>query len=242
MKKKVIFLTLAVIAAAALSACASTTAPAAASGEKELRTISVNGTGTVSLTPDMAIVQIGVQTEAADSQEAVAANNAAANLIMAAMSELGIEEGDLKTTNFSVYPRTRYDDNGEIIDVTYTVNNTVQVTVRQLDLLGDVLNEAVLAGANNIGGIQFDLSDREAAYTQAMEQAMANARARAEVLAGAGEVEIVGVQTINAYIGGGGIIARNTFAEAGIGGAQNVPVSSGEMEITVEVNVTFEIN
>jgi uncharacterized protein YggE len=75
-----------------------------------------------------------------------------------------------------------------------------------------------------------------------MELAMANARTRADVLAGAGEVEITAVQTISTYIGGGGVIARNAIAEYAMESAESVPVSSGEMEITVEVNVTFEIN
>jgi len=241
MKTKYFFIALTMLLAAGLTACASTAAPSG-SNDSNLRTVSVNGTGTVSLTPDMAVVQIGVQTQAADSQQAAAENNDVTNLIMAAMTEMGIDQGDLKTTSFSIYPYTRYNDSGEITEVTYTVNNTVQVTVRQLDLLGDVLSEAIAAGANSIGGIEFDLSEKEAAYADAMEMAMANARARAEVLAGAGEVEITGVHTISSYIGGGGVIARNAIAEAGIGGAQSVPVSSGEMEITVEVNVTFEIN
>jgi uncharacterized protein YggE len=240
MNKKTIIFTLVALAAISLTACASGAAPA--SRDTELRSISVNGTGTVSLTPDMAIVHIGVETQNEDAQAAVAENNAIADLIMAAMSELGIPDGDLKTINFSVYPRTRYNDEGEITSISYSVNNSVQVTVRQLDILGEVFSEAVEAGANNIGGIQFDITDREAAYAQAMEQAMENARSRAEVLAGAGEVEISSVHTINTYIGGGGIINRNAVAEfAAAGGMGNVPVSSGEMEITVDVNVVFEI-
>ena len=240
MNKNIKIFTLIAVIALGLTACVG--APGTVKSADELRTIAVNGTGTISLTPDMAIVKIGVETQDEDAQTAVANNNDIAEQIMAAMTELGIPDGDLKTTNFSVYPLTRYNDEGEITSISYRVNNSVQVTVRQLDLLGDVFSEAVEAGANNIGGIQFDITNREEAYAQAMEQAMANARSRAEVLAGAENVEIKQVHTISSFVGGGGIIARNAISEMAVmdsGGS--VPVSSGEMEITVEVNVVFEI-
>ena len=169
-------------------------------------------------------------------------NSAIVDQITAAMIELGITEADLKTTNFSVYPNSRFDGEGEIGEITYMVNNSVEVTVRDLEIIGDVLAEAVAAGANNIYGIQFDVADREEAYAQAMELAIENARGRAEVLAGAGEVEIKDVHTISSYIGGGGIFAggRNMSFDM-VESAASVPVSPGEMEIVVDVTVVYEI-
>jgi uncharacterized protein YggE len=223
-----------------LSACAGA---AASPGQPEhVRSISVNGTGSITVTPDMAVVWVGVQTMAEDAQRAVDQNNDISAAIMAAVSELGVAANDVQTTNFSVWPDMRYDENGQITEIHYMVNNTVQVTVRQLDLLGDVLSEAVEAGANSISGIQFDLADREAANAQALELAMANAHSRAEVFAGAADVEIGEVQSLSTYIGGYYAPYRDMgFGYGGMGGAEGVSVLPGEMEIVVEVNVVFEI-
>jgi uncharacterized protein YggE len=239
MNKKTILFTLIAILAVSLSACASAAAPG---GDASVRSISVNGTGKITLSPDMAVVSVGIQTQADDAQTAVNENNTIVAEITAAMSELGIAEEDLKTINFSVYPNTRYDELGGIGDISYMVNNSVEVTVRDLEIIGDVLSEAVAAGANNIHGIQFDVSDREAAYAQAMELAVENARSRAEVLAGAGEVEIKDVHTLSSYIGGGMIFGggRNMSFDM-VESAASVPVSPGEMEIVVDVTVVYEI-
>jgi uncharacterized protein YggE len=239
MNKKTILFTLIAILAVSLSACASAAAPG---GDASVRSISVNGTGKITLSPDMAVVSVGIQTQAEDAQTAVDENNTIVAQITAVMSELGIAEEDMKTTNFSVFPNTRYDELGGIGDISYMVNNSVEVTVRDLEIIGDVLAEAVAAGANNIHGIQFDVSDREAAYAQAMELAVENARSRAEVLAGAGEVEIKDVHTISSYIGGGMPFGggRNMSFDM-VESAASVPVSPGEMEIVVDVTVVYEI-
>jgi uncharacterized protein YggE len=240
MNKKTMLFTLIAILAVSLSACASGAAPG--SGDAGVRSISVNGTGKIALSPDMAVVSVGIQTQAEDAQAAVDENNTIVAEITAAMAELGIAEEDLKTTNFSVYPNTRYDEAGGIGDISYMVNNSVEVTVRDLEIIGDVLAEAVAAGANNIHGIHFDVSDREEAYAQAMELAVENARVRAEVLAGAGEVEIKDVYTISSYIGGGMVFggSRNMSFDM-VESAASVPVSPGEMEIVVDVTVVYEI-
>jgi uncharacterized protein YggE len=239
MNKKIMLLTLIAILAVSLSACASAAAPG---GAASVRSISVNGTGKITLSPDMAVVSVGIQTQGEDAQSAVDENNTIVAEITAAMTELGIAEEDLKTTNFSVYPNSRFDEAGGIGDISYMVNNSVEVTVRDLEIIGDVLAEAVSAGANNIHGIQFDVADREEAYAQAMELAVENARGRAEVLAGAGEVELKDVHTISTYIGGGGIFngSRNMSFDM-VESAASVPVSPGEMEIVVDVTVVYEI-
>jgi uncharacterized protein YggE len=240
MSKKTTIYTLIAIIAVSLSACASAASPA--SGDANLRSISVNGTGMITLSPDMAVVSIGVQTQAVEAQSAVDENNAIVAEITSAMTELGIAEEDLKTTNFSVYPNTRYDEEGNIGDISYMVNNSVEVTVRDLEIIGDVLSESVATGANNIHGIQFDVADRESAYAEAMELAVENARGRAEVLAGAGEVAIQEVHTISTYIGGGRLFNGSRNMEFAVAdGAGGVPVSPGEMEIVVDVTVVYEI-
>jgi uncharacterized protein YggE len=162
---------------------------------------------------------------------------------MAAIKGFGIADEDVKTSNFSVYPRQIYGPEGEIIDTQYIVQNTVVVTVKDLDILGELLGAVVDAGANTINGITFDLSDRETAIAQAMESAMENAKTRAETLATAAGATLGDVQLISSYVGGGGYtVAASKAAYDGVGGAGvEVPVSPGEMEIQVDVSVVYEL-
>ena len=112
-----------------------------------------------------------------------------------------------------------------------------------LDLanIGAVLDAAVQAGANSISGIRFDVEDREAAQQQAMTAAVENARERAEVLAGAADVTVGQVLSIQSYLGGGTPIPfERNFAMADAA-AMEVPISPGEMLISVDVSVIYEI-
>ena len=241
MKNKGLVFSILIIAALALAACGST---AATSGSSEPRTVSVNGTGTVILAPDMAIINVGVVSEAEDSVAASEANAELVEEIKAALINLGVAESDLKTTNFSVYPMQQHDDQGQITSILYRVENNMQVKVRDLDNLGTILDGAIGAGANSIYGVQFDLSDREAANAQAIEAAMENAQGRAGVLAQAAGAELGEIQSVSTYLYGGGVPARfaEAAAEEGIGMGGSVPITPGEMEIQVEVTVVYAIN
>jgi len=209
--------------------------------QQEPRTLSVNGNGTITLEPDIASINIGVQTEGANAQEAVNSNNEQSQQLFRALSGVGIADEDIKTSNFSIYPRQERDNEGQPTGITYVVNNTVSVTVRDLDQIGSILDSAVQVGANTINGIQFDVEDREAAQQQAMVAAVENARARAEVLATAADVSLGDVLSIQTYLGSATPIPyEKTFAMADTA-ASSVPVSPGEMQIMVDVSVVYEI-
>ena len=236
--KKTLLVASVFLVAVVLGGCA-TSSLAPANGVE--RTISVNGSGSVNLEPDMATIQIGVTTENADAAEAVSQNNTQAQQVRDALEAFGIEPKDIQTTNFFIYPQQNYGPEGRQEGVTYRVENTVMVTVRNLDNLGEILNEVVAAGANTISNISFDVEDRETALMQAMELAVDNARQRAETLAGAAEVEIGDVQTLSTTISGGGIeqqFARDMVQEAA---ASSVPISAGQLQINVQVAVVFEL-
>jgi uncharacterized protein len=205
------------------------------------RTISVNGSGVVSLTPDIATISIGVRTENADASEAVSSNNSQAAQVMAALESFGIAEEDIQTSNFSIYPRQDYNREGELIGTTYVVDNTVIVKVRDLDQVGAVLDASVRAGANSIGGISFTVEDSSEAYNQALEAAFASARSRAQALASAAGVQLGDVQTISSYVSGGPIpVVRDAHVQIELMAA-DVPISPGQTDITVEVSVVFAI-
>jgi uncharacterized protein YggE len=205
------------------------------------RTLSVTGSGIAYLTPDIAYVTIGVHTENKNAAEAVAANNSAAEEVMSALRELGIDAKDIQTTNFSIYPQQQYDSEGKPTgEITYIVDNSVRVTVRDLGQIGDVLDASVQAGANSISGIQFDVQDKTAALSEARQAAMQAAETKAQELAEAAGVTLGDVQTISEFSGyPTPLTVEKTMVMAEA--AQSVPVSTGQMTVSVDVNVVYEI-
>jgi uncharacterized protein YggE len=244
MRTKTFTLSLSLILLALLIGACTTAqaAPLTQEGEPAAvnRNITVNGTGVITLSPDLARISIGVQTQDADANRAVADNSDQAQEVVDTLLDFGIEQEDIRTTDFSIFPRQDFDREGQPLEISYVVNNTVRVTVRDLEQVGGVLDAVVQAGANNITGIQFDVADNSAAQADALQAAVLNARARAEALAEAAEVELGQVQSINSFVGGGPapFVSRSfDVAEA----AMDVPISPGQMDITVEVTVVYEI-
>jgi uncharacterized protein YggE len=222
------------VLALALSACGTAPQP---------RTLSVNGNGTVYLTPDIAYIYIGVHTDDPTIATAVNNNNTQTQALVDALKNAGIAGEDIQTSNFSVYSSPQYDKvTGASTGVTsYSVDNTVYVTVRDLGKLGTLLNTAVSAGANNINSITFDVADKTAAMAQARTKAMANASSLASELAQTAKVTLGEIQTVTysdnsptpyGYgMGGGGAAAPNA----------SVPIQPGLTQITVMVSVTYTI-
>jgi uncharacterized protein YggE len=128
------------------------------------RTLNVTGSGKVLIVPDIATISIGVHTEGKDADEAVASNNTQAKKVAQALQGMGVEEKDIRTSNFSIFPQQQFDETGKQIGTIYVVDNTVYVTVRQLDKLGELLNAVVETGANSIYGIQFDVEDKQRGF------------------------------------------------------------------------------
>ena len=249
MHKKIYWMLTVLVAAALLTGCAGAafaqtetpqTPPPAGTVN---RTLTVNGSGKVYLTPDIAYITIGVHTEGESASDAVADNNTQAQAIVAALRSEGIAEADIQTNNFSIYPQQDYDDQGRPTGtVRYAVDNSVYVTIREVGNVGDVLDAAVGAGANSINGIQFDVENKTDFLTSAREAAVADARTKAQELASAAGVTLGEVQTISEYTSGGPqpMYDMRASAEMAQGGA-SVPVQPGQMLLTLEVNVVFTI-
>jgi uncharacterized protein YggE len=233
---------LAAVAMLALSACAGQAAAQTPVAPNTPRTITVTGSGVAYGAPDVATVQIGVQTRGSDPGQAVSDNNARMEALIAAIQALGIAEQDLQTTNFSVYVQQDYDpQTGRPLEtINYVVDNSLTVTVRDTNRLGDVLTGAVDAGANTIYGVSFSVADVAALEAQARDKAVADARARAEQLAQAAGVTLDSILTLSENISGGQPIpyARD-MAQAAVGGA--VPVQTGQVQVNLQVNVTYTI-
>ena len=243
MKNSILLLAVILPAAIILSACGPATI--VANPAEPQRTLNVMGMGTVTLTPDMAYVNIGVHTEAATAAEAVATNNTQTQQVVDAMKTAGVDAKDIRTMNFSIYPNTQYDpQTNQKLGTTYVVDNTVYVTVHKLDSLGDLLDAAVKAGANNVNSIQFDVADKNPAMKQARDQAVKDAQTQAKELATSAGISLGDVQNINFSNsvptpmvesfgkGGGGAMAADVA----------VPINPGTMTITVNVSMTYLIH
>lgn len=242
---KHVSISLAVIAALLTLAACATGAPAASAGNgsDSPHTISVSGNGTAYGTPDLATINIGVQSRHTDAAAAVAENTNKMNAITAALAGLGIEAKDIQTTNFSVYPQQEYDpQTGQATGVTtYVVDNSVNVVLRDLNNVGAALGRATEAGANSIYGISFGVSDPAKLEAEARAKAMADAKARAEQLAQAAGVTLDVPMNISEYSSGPIPYAVDSKAALGVGGGGSVPVSSGQLQISLSVNITYII-
>ena len=208
------------------------------------RTLVVNGTGTVNLTPDKAYINIGVHTEAATAAEAVASNNTQTQQVVDGIKKAGVDAKDIRTMNFSIYPNTQYDpQTNKKLSTTYVVDNTVYVTVRKLDSLGTLLDAAVQSGANNVNSIQFDVENKDAAMKQARDAAVKDAKTQAQELASSAGISLGDLQTVN-FMNNTPVPLMETFGKGGgalAAADASVPINPGTMQVTVNVTMTYEI-
>jgi uncharacterized protein len=206
-----------------------------------VRSLTVTGSAQSILTPDIAYIYIGVHTENADAKTAISTNNTDTQKVINALKAAGVADKDLRTTNFSVYPNQQTGPNGESKGITYVVDNTVYVTVRDLTKMGDILDAAATAGANSISGIQFDVADKNTALSEARKNAINNARQLAQETAQAAGVNLGPIQSITyssynqpipMFAGKGGVA---------LDAASSVPVNPGQLTLSVDVTIVYEI-
>lgn len=207
------------------------------------RTIEVTGEATKQMAPDIATLTLGVQTTAKNAAAAEDQNSEIMSLIFDELDKLQIDSSDIQTSNFYVYQNYSYDNDGNRTSTHYYVSNSIRVIVRDLDKLSTVISTVLEYGANDIQGITFDLSDREAVYAEVLEQAIKNGMNRADVMAMAINEELGVVQTISSSIYGGGYtVGRDAvMSEMGMGGGGGTPISSGEINISVTVIMVVNI-
>ena len=230
----------AVLAAAALLSSA-IAAPLSAEENTMARTITVTPCETVSAAPDEAYISTGVTSEDKTAQDALTANTAAMKKMIFDLKFKGVDDKDIQTTQFNVEPVYVYPKEGQPPTVTgYRVTNMLGVRVRNLDKVGDVLDQLVTSGANQMHGISFDVSKAETLKDDARKDAMANALRRAKLLAGAAGAEIGDVMQISeetTYHGPQPVV----FAKRAAMAADAVPVQRGEQQLETSVTVTWKL-
>ena len=220
------------------------TCSTSAHAEVDVRTVSVSGTGKATATPDMATIRSGVATNAATAKEALAANNSAMAKILKLFKSKGIEDRDIQTSGFSVYPEYARQEPGKRRPnkiVSYRVSNQVQVRVRNLAGLGEIMDALVQAGSNQISGVTFGLSEPARITNEARKKAIGDARLRAELYAQASGMKVGKVIKISeqATVRPPSPVygARMAMAEM----ASSVPVAAGEQEVSATIHVSYEL-
>jgi len=152
-----------------------------------------------------------------------------------------VEDKDLRTTNFSIYPSQQYDAAGKSTGTTYMVDNTVYVTVRNLDGLGSLLDDTIAAGANSINSIQFDVADKTAAVKEARAKAVEDAKTQAKELADAAGISLGGIQSISFYDNSPVPMAAGKGGGGGAMADTAVSIQPGQLTISVSVSITYDI-
>jgi uncharacterized protein len=236
-----------VLVMALLSGCSTgstSSQPITVSLDNQQTGIWVNGEGKVTVTPDLAIITLGVATQSETVAEATAEAAEAMQKIIASLKVNDVPAKDIQTQNYSVQQVTRWDDkNQQQIVIGYSVNNTVVAKLRNLDKIGTTIDAVAEAGGDytRVNGIGFSVDDPEKYYVQAREIAMNNAKAKAEQIAKLSGITLgkVVYVTENTYTPTAYPVAyKDSMA---LGESVRTPISTGQTDITLNVQVNYSI-
>lgn len=207
-----------------------------ASGEPALHTITVSAAGSVTLVPDVARVSVGVTVTKPTVKAARDAAGKSMSAIIASLRALGIDERDMKTVSIDLSPQ--YSNSSTPKVVGYRMSEQLQITVRDLDKAGDVVDAATTRGATDVNGLWFEVDDPARAMDEARAAAIAKARTSAQAMASAAGVSLGAVVSISeastAYPG--------PYYGAAMRDTAGTPVQPGTQDIQATVTVVFEID
>ncbi|OGZ84502.1 MAG: hypothetical protein A2599_02560 [Candidatus Staskawiczbacteria bacterium RIFOXYD1_FULL_39_28] len=203
--------------------------------------VTFSGEGKVIVKPDTALVSFGVKTEAVKSVDAVNQNNQKMNEVIKAVKEAGVEDKDIQTTSYNLYPVYDYTERGTIFKG-YSLEQNIQVKIRNLDKVNDVLDKATSRGANTIGQLSFTVDDMEKVKSEARAKAIEQARQKANSLAGQSGLNLGKLISVSE--------GYSPYPQPlyGMGGASNAmeksiapDIQPGQSEINVTVNLTYQV-
>jgi len=225
-----------VLALAALAGCGeASTTPAGAAAN----TVTASGAGTTQAVPDTAEMSFGVTTMSPNAKSALDDASKSAEQITAAVKKLGIADKDIQTQDVSVYPQT-VDQDGKQVITGYQASLNVRVKVRDIAKLGEIISAANAAGANAISGPTFSVDDPAPARAQAIEEAVADARKSAEAMAKAAGKSVGAVLSMSSS--DVGLVPGPMYGASDMAGAaKDVPIEPGQLDITANVVVVFEL-
>ena len=211
--------------------------PAAALAEAN-GTLTVTGAATVTAVPDQATLSLGVTTTGATAAEAMAANNDAASAVIARLIAAKVADRDMQTTGLSLNPNWVMNASGTAQDIQgYIASSSLTVRIADLDMAGPVLDAAIADGANTLNGLSFGLADPRPVEDEARKAAVADALARAQVLALAAGETLGPIVSITE--GGGGQQPMPMLYKAAAD--SGVPLAAGEVGVSAEVTIVWQL-
>ncbi len=207
-------------------------------------TVSFSATGKVLAKPDVAVVNLTILTDSSTSKTAQDENNEKSNKLNEFLRNQGIEDKDIKTVGYNIYPQYTYPQYGKATISGYQVNNTTEIKIRDLSKVSQILDGAITAGANQVNQLTFKVDDPDKLKAEARERAVTDAKDKAKTLEK--QVGIKLGKILNFVESSGDYYPIATYdyayAKGGIGGGGSGPsVESGENEITVTVSLTYQI-
>jgi len=208
--------------------------------DTQTNVIKVSGTGTISMPPDKGIIYVGIRTQSADAATAQQTNADITDAVIKALKDAGIAEEDIITSNYHMYPIRDYEQGYETI-TGYVVSNQLEVTIKDIDTIGEIIDIAVEAGANDIRGVSFTLSDekQQDARKKALDNAVQAARSDADVLASALNVTIqnpVELSTSGGYYNSPYMKDVSVVREEGA----TTPIQPGDVSVYAYVQVMYQ--
>lgn len=207
-------------------------------------TITVTGLGSARGNPDQATLSVGINVLNKDVTLAVKESNDTIARITEVIKEFGVEEDDIQTASFNIWAEDQWDPQTglRMEEKLFRVESTIQINVKDVDKIGEILEASIASGANNIYGLRFGIQDPSSLTAEARIGALDDARQRAEQIAQELGVSLGEVQSV-VEISGGSMRPFFETAEFGLGGGGGEPpISEGSMTVTLSVQVTFEIN
>jgi hypothetical protein len=209
----------------------------------QANTIVVYGTGQSAAAPDTAYVSVGVVTQAKSAKDAAAENAKLTTRVIAAVKRTGLTDKDLQTNNYSVQPRYEARPNREPVITGYEVRNNVQAKIKKLTIIGDVIDAAMEAGANNVSGPSFTLDNRAEAEASALTDAVAEARRKAQTLAKAMGVGLGDVLQVHEGFSSRPMpVMQESMAMGRMAKADfATPIQTGELTVTANVTIVYRI-
>ena len=204
-------------------------------------TFNVVGEGKVSIPPDVALINVGVQAQASTVKEAQEQLNSNINRVSEAIKKLGIDQKDIQTTNYSISPNYDFRSGSQKI-TGYMTSSNLSIKIRQIDKVSEVIDEATASGANQVGGISFEVDDKVKAENEARQKAVDEAKRKAEQAAKIAGFKLGRIINYNENFGGFPIpMPLRAMSAGAVEESTPTQVEPGSSEITVTVTLSYEI-
>ena len=201
-------------------------------------TISVTGEGKILTKPDITIVNLSVVTEGKDISVVEEENSEKMNEVIDFLKDFGVAEKDIKTTSYRLYPRYNYENRRVPQIVGYEITQTLEVKIRDMEKIGEILEQSISAGINQVSSLQFSVDNDEELREQARALAIKDAKEKAKKLGSQLGIKLIKISGFNE-----GGLDYPIYREYGIGGAAEAPkIQLGESEIVVSVTLIYEMD